>query len=167
MLRIETVGGDALRPHIPALARLRQAVFREWPYLYDGDEAYEAEYLATYAVCPRATLVIAWDGPVPVGLATCLPLLDETPNVVTPFRAADLDPADWFYFGESVLLRPYRGQGAGVAFFQAVSASRSSPATATPRSAPCSALRTIRRGRRTPRGWTGSGDTAALRSGRA
>ena len=119
MLRIETVGGDALRPHIPALARLRQAVFREWPYLYDGDEAYEGEYLATYAVCPRATLVIAWDGPVPVGLATCLPLLDETPNVVTPFRAAGLDPADWFYFGESVLLLPYRGQGAGVAFFQA------------------------------------------------
>ena len=119
MLRIEVVAGPALTPHIPALARLRQVVFRDWPYLYDGRAEYEARYLETYAACPRAALVVAWDGADPVGLATCLPLLDETPNVVQPFRAAGLDPAAWFYFGESVLLRPYRGQGAGVAFFRA------------------------------------------------
>jgi len=119
VLRIETAAGPALRPHIPALARLRRIVFRDWPYLYDGREEYEARYLEAYAASPRAALAVAWDGTAPVGLATCLPLEDETPNVVAPFRAAGLDPADWCYFGESVLLRPYRGQGAGVAFFQA------------------------------------------------
>jgi GNAT superfamily N-acetyltransferase len=30
-----------------------------------------------------------------------------------------LDPAGYFYFGESVLLPQYRGRGAGVAFFAA------------------------------------------------
>ena len=117
-LRITTASGEALCPHVPALARLRQAVFRDWPYLYEGTEAHEAGYLASYVRSTRAALVIAWDGEAPVGLATCLPLLDETPNVMESFRAAGLDPAQWFYFGESVLLRPYRGQGVGVRFFE-------------------------------------------------
>lgn len=119
LLRIGRVAGPDLCPHIPALARLRQAVFRDWPYLYEGRAAYEQDYLQIYANSPLAALVVAWDGVVPVGLATCLPLQDETPNVVAPFHAAGLDPAAWCYFGESVLLPPYRGQGAGVAFFQA------------------------------------------------
>lgn len=121
MLRIETLVGPAMRQHIPALARLRQVVFREWPYLYDGGgrDAYEEGYLETYAASLRAALVMAWDGAEAVGLATCLPLLDETPNVVGPFRAAGLDPAEYCYFGEGILLRPYRGQGAGVAFYKA------------------------------------------------
>lgn len=119
MLRVERVAGPDLRPLIPALARLRQVVFRGWPYLYEGSAAYEQDYLQVYAGSPRAALIAAWDGAVPVGLATCLPLQDETPNVVAPFHAAGLDPAAWCYFGESVLLHPYRGQGAGVAFFKA------------------------------------------------
>ena len=117
-LRITTASGEGVRPHIPALARLRQAVFRDWPYLYEGTEAYEAGYLALYARSTHAALVIAWDGEVPVGFATCLPLPEETPNVIEPFQAAGLDTTEWFYFGESVLLRPYRGQGAGVQFFE-------------------------------------------------
>ena len=116
-MQITTASGEAMRPHIPALARLRQAVFRDWPYLYEGTEAYEAGYLALYAGSMDAALVIAWDGETPVGFATCLPLLDETPNVVEPFRRAGIDPAGWFYFGESVLLGRYRGQGVGVRFF--------------------------------------------------
>ena len=118
MLEVSTVVGGAILPHISALARLRRIVFRDWPYLYDGDDAYEAEYLCTYARCPRAALAIAWNGAEPVGMSSCLPLLDETDNVVAPFRAAGLDPARWFYFGESVLLREHRGAGVGVAFFE-------------------------------------------------
>ena len=118
VLRIGRIAGPDLGPHIPALARLRQAVFRDWPYLYEGSAAHEQDYLRVYASSARAALIVAWDGAAPVGLATCLPLDDETPNVVTPFHAAGLDPAAWCYFGESVLLPPYRGQGAGVAFFQ-------------------------------------------------
>ena len=47
-MQLETVVGDALAKYIPDLARLRMTVFREYPYLYDGSEAYEAEYLRTY-----------------------------------------------------------------------------------------------------------------------
>lgn len=118
MLDITTVVGEAILPQVPSLARLRRIVFRDWPYLYDGSDAYEADYIATYARCPEAALVIAWDGGEAVGVSSCLPLLQETDNVVAPFQVAGLDPSRWCYFGESVLLQDYRGQGIGVVFFE-------------------------------------------------
>jgi GNAT superfamily N-acetyltransferase len=116
-LRLTTVTGDALRPHLADVARLRIAVFREWPYLYDGDAGYEERYLRRYAAAPGATVVLAFDGARVIGASTCLPLAEETEAVTAPFRAAGWDLARVFYFGESVVLREYRGRGAGVGFF--------------------------------------------------
>ena len=93
-------------------------MFRVWPYLYEGDEAYERDYVATYAESERAAIVIARDGDAIVGASTCLPLTDEDEAMQAPFRAAGIDPASVFYFGESVLLPAYRGRGVGVAFFR-------------------------------------------------
>lgn len=117
-LTVETLTGAAIVPHLPALARLRITVFREFPYLYDGDEAYEERYLRTYVEAPLAAVVIARDGAEIVGASTCLPLSAETENVTAPFRARGLDLSRFFYFGESVLLKAYRGRGIGVAFFE-------------------------------------------------
>ena len=114
---IRTVAAADVRPFIPALARLRITVFRDWPYLYDGDQTYEEGYLRIYAESPRAAVVLALDGAEVVGASTCLPLTDETANVQAPFHAAGIDVSRVFYFGESVLLRAYRGLGAGVRFF--------------------------------------------------
>ena len=33
---LEILSGAALLPHLDDVARLRIAVFRDWPYLYDG-----------------------------------------------------------------------------------------------------------------------------------
>ena len=105
--------GPALLPLIDDLAALRIQVFREWPYLYDGDRAYEAEHLATYLRSPRAAVIVArLEGRV-VGASTCLPLIDETPNVQAPFVARGWDLNRFFYFGESVLLPECRGRGIG------------------------------------------------------
>ncbi|WP_337876203.1 GNAT family N-acetyltransferase [Elioraea sp.] len=119
VLRLTTVTGEALRPHLADVARLRIAVFREWPYLYDGDAAYEERYLGRYATAPGAAIVLAFDGDRAVGASTCLPLAEEGEAVQSPFRAAGWDLRRVFYFGESVLLPEYRGRGAGVGFFVA------------------------------------------------
>jgi GNAT superfamily N-acetyltransferase len=118
-LRIETLTGGALIPLLSDLARLRITVFRSWPYLYEGDPGYEGQYLRTYVDSPRAAVIVAFDGETPVGASTCIPLTDETDNIIAPFRTRAWDPARFFYFGESVLLPQYRGTGAGVAFFGA------------------------------------------------
>ncbi len=118
-LSIETVSGPEAETALPALARLRIEVFRAFPYLYEGNAAYEHDYLRTYVKVPGAAIVLAKAGERIVGASTCLPLSAETPNVQRPFREAGMDVSRIFYFGESVLLPEYRGRGAGVAFFKA------------------------------------------------
>lgn len=117
-MKLEIVSGQAITPFIPELARLRIQVFREFPYLYDGDFGYEAHYLEKFTDVPAATLVVARDGARIVGASTALPLGVAEPEIQAPFLEHGLDVPDWYYFGESVLERAYRGQGLGVQFFQ-------------------------------------------------
>ncbi len=110
--------GQALARAIPDLARLRINVFRAFPYLYDGDSDYEARYLQTYADAADSVLIAALHGGRIVGAATGLPLEAETDDVTSPFKLNGYALGSIFYFGESVLEPGYRGQGAGVAFFE-------------------------------------------------
>lgn len=113
------LSGPDLVAALPDLAALRTRVFRAWPYLYEGDAAYERRYLATFAAAPGAVVVGAREKATgrTVGAATACPLAGADPAFSAPFREAGHDPADWFYFGESVLEPPFRGRGVGVAFF--------------------------------------------------
>lgn len=117
MLRLERLSGEKLTHYIPELAQLRIRVFRDFPYLYDGDLAYEQRYLQTYIKAPDSVIVLAFDGNKVVGASTGIPLKYETDEVKQPFIEAGFDVDKVFYCGESVLISDYRGQGAGVAFF--------------------------------------------------
>lgn len=99
------------------LAALRIAVFAAYPYLYDGDAVYEAEYLKEFVAAPDAVLVAAFDGVKIVGAATASPMWAQKAEFRAPFEERGIDTASLFYFGESVLLPGYRGQGIGHAFF--------------------------------------------------
>lgn len=116
-IRVAPLAGEALEAALPGLARLRIAVFRDWPYLYEGTEDYERRYVARYAASPGAVIVGAWDGERLVGAATGAPMEDHAAEFAAPFRARGHDLADLFYCGESVLLPEYRGRGIGHAFF--------------------------------------------------
>lgn len=100
-----------------ALALLRIAVFRDFPYLYEGTVDYEKAYLQTYARSERSFLFAAFDGERMVGATTCIPLSDETEEVQEPFVKAGYLLSEVFYFGESILLKDYRGMGLGHRFF--------------------------------------------------
>lgn len=117
-LEIKPVSGRDVVTHLDALAHLRITVFREFPYLYEGTLEHEREYLSTYAQSEGAVVVLALDGGEVAGMSTGIPMVAETPEVQAPFLAAGYDPARIFYFGESVLLPAWRGQGAGVRFFE-------------------------------------------------
>jgi GNAT superfamily N-acetyltransferase len=118
-VRLQALRGRELLPYLDALGELRIAVFREYPYLYDGSMQYERDYLRSYAECSRSLVVMAWDGEVAIGATTCMPLEDEGAEFKKPFlHAAEYDLSRICYFGESILLPPYRGQGIGKAFMQ-------------------------------------------------
>lgn len=106
-----------LLARINDLARLRIAVFREFPYLYDGSYEYEKKYLHVYTQSPGATVIAALKGNELIGAATAIPLAYENDYVKEPFLAAGIDLCKVFYFGESILLKEFRGIGIGHKFF--------------------------------------------------
>jgi GNAT superfamily N-acetyltransferase len=116
--RTELLRGTQIATRLDALAELRITVFREWPYLYAGSAEYEKHYLGTYLRSPRSLAILAWDGERCIGASTVLPLSDAEPAAQAPFRAAGLPIEQIDYFGESVILRPWRGRGLGVRFFE-------------------------------------------------
>ncbi len=116
-IRIERRSGADLIPFITDLAHLRIQVFRDFPYLYDGDLGYEKKYLQTYIDKPDSVIVLALDGGQVVGASTALPMRDETEELQRPFIEHGYDLNQVFYCSESVLDKNYRGLGIGVRFF--------------------------------------------------
>jgi len=122
-MEVRALSGSEIAAHLADLAALRIAVFAEYPYLYDGDAAYEAAYIEEFAAAPDAALIAAFakddGGDRVVGAATASPLWAQKPAIRAPFEERGIDTNRLFYFGESVLLPEYRGRGLGHAFFDA------------------------------------------------
>jgi hypothetical protein len=103
---------------IEELGRLRIEIFREFPYLYDGNLDYEKEYLKTYSKASSSMILVVFDQNQIIGASSCLKLIEETPEVILPFIKANFDLNSIVYFGESLLKSSYRGQGIGKVFFE-------------------------------------------------
>lgn len=116
-LHIERLTGPAMQPALPALARLRISEFLDWPYLYNGSLEYEQLYLKNFAGSDGAVIVTAANGDEIVGVSTAAPLVHHQSEFGTPFMRLGYDIGRIFYFGESVLQPPFRGQGVGHSFF--------------------------------------------------
>lgn len=116
-IEIFTYTGAAAQPFIGEVARLRIAVFREFPYLYDGTVDYETGYLRSYFSTQESLLVVAKLGAEIVGVSTGIPLAETDEEFRNPVANAGIDPTCVFYFGESVLLPEFRGRGIGHRFF--------------------------------------------------
>lgn len=116
-IQISPITGPALLERLPAVAALRIAVFREFPYLYDGDLDYETRYLRTYAENLDSVIVLATKGDQVIGASTAVPMRHAPAEVREPVEHFGIDPGRVFYLGESVLYPHYRGQGIGAKFF--------------------------------------------------
>ncbi|WP_238474094.1 GNAT family N-acetyltransferase [Altericroceibacterium spongiae] len=99
------------------LGALRISVFAQYPYLYDGDPDYEARYLREFSEEKGSVMVAALEGERLVGAATASPMAGQKPAFRQVFEERGHDVSRIFYFGESVLLSAWRGQGIGHAFF--------------------------------------------------
>jgi GNAT superfamily N-acetyltransferase len=117
--RFQAYRGASLANKIDDLGHLRIQVFQSWPYLYEGDPDYERKYLGTYLRSPTSFALLAFDGEKLVGATTAIELQDESEEFQAPFRERGLDPNKVVYFGESILLAPYRGLGIGKEFMRA------------------------------------------------
>ncbi len=116
-LRVQTWQGEEISEVFEELAHLRIQVFKEYPYLYLGSFEYEKKYLTRYSDSELSFLIGIWDGKELIGASTAMPLMDEEDFIQKPFLANKWELKKIFYFGESLLLAKYRGQGFGNLFF--------------------------------------------------
>lgn len=117
-VEIRSLTKSEAESRILEIAGLRIKVFRDFPYIYDGSIEYEVKYLGRYLKAQNAKFIGAFsEFNELIGVATCLPLNEEDDYVKSPFIKAGFKPEEVFYFGESVLLSEYRGQGLGHKFF--------------------------------------------------
>jgi len=117
-MEIKILSGKSILPYIEPIAQLRIHVFREFPYLYDGFIPYEKSYLKVYTETTQSVIVALFDGDVLVGASTGLPMSEANDAFQQPFKNGNYDLRAIYYFGESVLLKAYRGQGWGHRFFE-------------------------------------------------
>lgn len=109
--------GNELIPYIEKLSHLRIKVFREFPYLYDGSLDYEKEYLKTYSSSKNSYVILVFDNEKLVGASTAILLKDADYEMKEPIIREGFKEDKVLYFGESILLKEYRGIGIGKKFF--------------------------------------------------
>ena len=117
MVEVRVLDSAAIASHLEEIAILRQAVFRDWPYLYDGSLDYERQYVASYRDHPGALIVGAIESGRLIGASTSTPMEDLSPEFAAPFNAMGLPRSDILWGPESALLPAWRGQGIGHRFF--------------------------------------------------
>lgn len=117
--RLVEMRGPEAAHYIEEISKLRITVFHEYPYLYEGDFEYEKNYLRTYFQCKDSFVVLCYVGDEIVGASTSIPMKFEEKSFREPFEQVGYAASQIFYYGESVLLPQFRGNGIGQAFFDA------------------------------------------------
>ncbi|MCI5072010.1 GNAT family N-acetyltransferase [bacterium] len=110
--------GNQINAYFEDLAHLRITIFREFPYLYEGSYAEEKQYIKTYQNSKKSLLVLAKHNDQIIGATTCIPMADETEEFYQSFLDYKIDISQVFYFGESVILKEFRGNKIGHEFFK-------------------------------------------------
>ncbi|WP_236973950.1 GNAT family N-acetyltransferase [Membranihabitans maritimus] len=117
-VQVKSFTGESANIYKKDLAQLRIEVFREFPYLYDGNMEYEEKYLDTFMQAEDSIIVVAFNRDKVVGVSTGIPLINEPIEIREVWIDKGYDIEDIFYFSESVLKKNYRGHGIGVTFFE-------------------------------------------------
>ncbi len=105
--------GKDIKPYIKELAKLRIKIFREYPYLYDGDAAYEEKYLHDYSMHESNVCILLIDNSQIVGASTGMWLKHSDKEFQSCFLDKNIPIDNIYYFGEFIVYKSYRGKGAG------------------------------------------------------
>jgi len=114
MLKIALYTGTEIIPFIKEVSKLRISIFREFPYLYQGNMDYEIEYMDGYKHDSKSTLVVVRDNNRIIGVSTGIPL-NSSSTIVQEIKDILIKNNkkidNIYYFGEVLVLPKYRGKG--------------------------------------------------------
>lgn len=113
LIDVDLITGRSIAEQIEELGQFRIAIFRDWPYLYDGNMPYERDYLSRYARCESSFVLVGRDAHGIRYACTAIPLKHELPQFQQPFLDRQMPVDNKFYLGEIMVRRELRGQGVG------------------------------------------------------
>jgi GNAT superfamily N-acetyltransferase len=116
-IHVRSLIGPSLATYLHSIAKLRMDVFREYPFLEEPDLSLETSRLKCYMTSKEAIGVLIFDATILVGVSLGIPLSLERAEIQKPFLDRQIDLSTYYYFAESVLLKPYRNRGIGHHFF--------------------------------------------------
>ena len=118
-IHVRSFSGAGIKPYIHSIAKLRSEVLRDYPYFEEPNLDYNTQYLRKIASCKEAIAVLIFDNTTLVGVSLGYPFSHELASHHLPFKEKHLNLSSYYFFGESILLKPYRGRGIGHHFFDA------------------------------------------------
>ncbi len=118
-IHVRSFTGTGLKSYLHSVAKLRMEVFREYPYFEEPDLDQEIRFLKKLFSNKESIGVLIFDNTTLVGVSLGYPLPVEEPSLHRPFKERQLNIESYFFFGDSTLLKTYRGRGIGHHFFDA------------------------------------------------
>jgi hypothetical protein len=106
-----------MKTYIQSIVKVRQAVLSELEYLPLSGPETDLNYLKHVSMSKDSIVVLVFDGTKIVGSSTGMPLSEELPSFQAPFIKLGLPVEEYYYFGLSALLKPYRSRGLAHHFF--------------------------------------------------
>lgn len=105
--------GSELQAVIPFLVEQRITMFREYPYLYEGNKTEENEYAQWWAQLPDSAAAVAYYNGEIVGLLTGASFVqfdEHFAGSIALFNKNNQPAQDYYYCGEAFVLSEHRGK---------------------------------------------------------
>ncbi len=118
-IHVRSFMGSGIKPHLHSIAKLRAEVLQDFPHWEEPNLHRETEYLKKVASCKESITVLIFDGHTLVGCGSGYPFSLAEPSLIKPFKENHIPVDTYFFLGEVVLLKQYRGRGIGHHLFDA------------------------------------------------
>jgi len=119
-IRVETFQGEEIAPYTNEIVQLCNKIYREYPYLYNGEDAGYESYLESYSQSKEAIICLAFADEKAVGIAAGIPMSQRRNRYDQTLLEHGYDPDALFYLGEFGLKPEYQGRGIEEVMYQSI-----------------------------------------------
>jgi GNAT superfamily N-acetyltransferase len=109
---IKLITGDAVEQFLPFVATQAITTFSQYPYLYCGNYEEEINIRTPFVKFKETAIAIAYYKEAPVGFLTGYKFTvfdSHFIGSINLFRHAGLNPEEYYYFGEIIIIPEHRG----------------------------------------------------------
>lgn len=116
-IKIEVFHGPEIAPYIKDIASLCNSIYRDAPYLYNGEDADYNTYVESYTESNDTIICLAFDQQEIIGLALGMPMEQSRDLYKPTLIEHGFDLQTMYYFGEFGLRNGYQNRGIEISLY--------------------------------------------------